>query len=611
MATSDERPVFDPRPRESYLRPIPEVIADVIPLHARRAAVLNAATSLTYADLGDYAARIAHAMLEAGVRRHDRAVLLFDHRPQALAAMLGVLQGGAIAVPLTASTPLARRDLVMRDAEPACVVTDIANEHEARALAPQRLPVITLERLPPAPPRRWPALHVSDPALIVYTSGSTGQPKGVVQSHRSIMHKVWATAQKFSTTPDDRITMFSTYAVGQGMTASMSALVCGATVCQFDVRRLGLERLAKWLEDERISIYISSATLFRALARAAAGELRCPDLRLIRLGSERVTVEDVSACRKLFAQARLLIAYSSTETANVAMHFIGDHEDFPWGIVPAGLPTDRVSVAIVDDAGQPLAPGQEGEIVVRSAYLPSGYWRDPERTARTYLTVAGAGGERQCRTGDVGRIRPDGCLEILGRKDRRVKVRGFRIELDEIEALLATHPSVARAAVLARPDHRGDPMLVAYLEMSAALETPIEEVRSFALARLPDHMVPTTFVVVEIMPVGDLGTVDRSRLPDPPRERPSMSAEYVPPRTPLERTIGGIWQEVLGHAAIGVHDPFLMVGGDSLRAAQIASRLSSALDLDVPLWELLEASTVANLAEIIAGKQAVVHNDAE
>jgi acyl carrier protein len=147
--------------------------------------------------------------------------------------------------------------------------------------------------------------------------------------------------------------------------------------------------------------------------------------------------------------------------------------------------------------------------------------------------------------------------------------------------------------------------------MRAGIGTPIEDVRSFALARLPDHMVPTTFVVVETMPVGDLGKVDRSRLPDPPRERPSMSAEYEPPRTPLERTIGGIWREVLGHDAIGVHDPFLMVGGDSLRAAQIASRLSSTLDLDVPLWELLEASTIASLAEIIARKQAALLNDAE
>jgi len=602
MASGDESPVMNPRSRRAYLRPIPEVIADAVALHAQRPAIRNLAGNLSYADLADDAARVAHVALETGLRPQDRALLLFDHRPRAISALLGVIKAGGIAVPLTASTPLARRELVLRDAEPACVITDVANEHDARALAPQRLPVIVIDRLAPAPPRRWPTLDVSDPAVISYTSGSTGQPKGVVQSHASIMQKLWATAQRLETTPDDRITMFSTYAVGQGMTAAMSALVCGATVCQFDVRRLGFERLAKWLVDERISIYISSATLIRALGRAT-GEVGCTGLRVVRVGSERVTVEDVAACRRMFPQARMLIAYSSTETANIAMHVVGEHETFPSGVVPVGLPNPGVTVSIIDEAGEALQPGQEGEVVVQSAYLPKGYWRDPERTARTYMTVAGVDGERLCRTGDLGRIRTDGCLEVLGRKDRRVKIRGFRIELDEIESLLGRHASVARAAVLAKPDHRGDLLLVAYLEMADGLATPIEDVRSFALARLPDYMVPTSFVVVEKMPAGDLGKVDRSRLPDPPRARPSMSAEYVAPRTPLERTISTIWQDVLGHDAIGVHDPFLMIGGDSLRAAQIASRVSSALERDVPLWELLDASTIANLAEIIERKQ--------
>jgi len=602
MASGDESPVMNPRSRRAYLRPIPEVIADAVALHAQRPAIRNLAGNLSYADLADDAARVAHVALETGLRPQDRALLLFDHRPRAISALLGVIKAGGIAVPLTASTPLARRELVLRDAEPACVITDVANEHDARALAPQRLPVIVIDRLAPAPPRRWPTLDVSDPAVISYTSGSTGQPKGVVQSHASIMQKLWATAQRLETTPDDRITMFSTYAVGQGMTAAMSALVCGATVCQFDVRRLGFERLAKWLVDERISIYISSATLIRALGRAT-GEVGCTGLRVVRVGSERVTVEDVAACRRMFPQARMLIAYSSTETANIAMHVVGEHETFPSGVVPVGLPNPGVTVSIIDEAGEALQPGQEGEVVVQSAYLPKGYWRDPERTARTYMTVAGVDGERLCRTGDLGRIRTDGCLEVLGRKDRRVKIRGFRIELDEIESLLGRHASVARAAVLAKPDHRGDLLLVAYLEMADGLATPIEDVRSFALARLPDYMVPTSFVVVENMPAGDLGKVDRARLPDPPRARPSMSAEYVAPRTPLERTISTIWQDVLGHDAIGVHDPFLMIGGDSLRAAQIASRVSSALERDVPLWELLDASTIANLAEIIERKQ--------
>jgi acyl carrier protein len=286
------------------------------------------------------------------------------------------------------------------------------------------------------------------------------------------------------------------------------------------------------------------------------------------------------------------------------MHFVGADEQFPDGIVPVGRPSEGVSVSIVDELGQPLPPGNEGEILVRSAYLPAGYWRDAERTARTYQPVPDASEERLCRTGDLGRMRPDGCLEHRGRKDRRAKIRGYRVELEEVEGVLSNHPSVMHAAVLARPDRRGDPMLVAYLEMKGGANTPVEDVREHAALHLPDYMVPATFVVLDAMPTSDTGKINRSRLPDSPLDRPSLSAAYVPPRTALESTIAAIWREVLGLDGVGVHDPLLMVGGDSLRAAQISSRLSAAVGVEVPLWELLEASTIASVAALIAQKNA-------
>jgi acyl-coenzyme A synthetase/AMP-(fatty) acid ligase/aryl carrier-like protein len=448
----------------------------------------------------------------------------------------------------------------------------------------------------------------------MYTSGSSGEPKGVVQTHRSVLQKIRATTLMLEITPADRIAMFSTYAVGQGLTAVFSALLRGGAVCQFDVRRQGLEQLARWLVEQRISIYISSATLFRSLVRTLDRSARFPDLRLIRLGSERVTTEDVDAYRRLFGVSlthktthesestapRLLIAYSSTETANISMHFVRPDEQFPDGIVPVGRPSEGVTVSVVDESGQPLPPGEEGEIVVRSAYLPAGYWRDAERTAWTYLPVSNAPDERICRTGDLGRMRPDGCLEHRGRKDRRVKIRGYRVELEEVEGFLSSHPSVAHAAVLARADRRGDPMLVAYLEMKAGASTPVEDIREYASLHLPDYMVPATFIVLDAMPTSDTGKINRSRLPDPPLDRPSLSAAYVSPRTALESTIAAIWRDVLGLDGVGVHDPLLMVGGDSLRAAQISSRLSAAVGVEVQLWELLEASTIAGVAALVA-----------
>lgn len=612
-ATVEHVPL-EPFPREHLQIPIPQLLDAAAHRYADREAICGADGSFTYRDTRDLIDRVAQAILEASVAPGDRVVLLFGHRAAAFAAALGVVKSGAIAVPLTASTPADRRDRIARDAQPSCVVTDIANESDARALARGTMPVIVVERLLPSHGRKWPSLSASDPAFIMYTSGSSGEPKGVVQTHRSVLQKIRATTLMLETTPADRIAMFSTYAVGQGLTAVFSALLRGAAVCQFDVRRQGLEQLARWLVEQRISIYISSATLFRSLVRTLDSSARFPDLRLIRLGSERITTEDVDAYRRLFggglahttthesesSTPRLLIAYSSTETANISMHFVGPDEQFPDGIVPVGRPSEGVMVSVVDESGQPLPPGQEGEIVVRSADLPAGYWRDAERTARTYLTVSDAPEERICRTGDLGRIRPDGCLEHRGRKDRRVKIRGYRVELEEVERRLSSHRSVAHAAVLARADRRGDPMLVAYLEMRAGASTPVEDIREYASLHLPDYMVPATFIVLDAMPAGDTGKINRSRLPDPPLDRPSLSAAYVPPRTALESTIAAIWRDVLGLDGVGVHDPLLMVGGDSLRAAQISSRLSAAVGVEVPLGELLEASTIAGIATLVA-----------
>ena len=319
-----ERVPVEPFPQEHLAIPTPRLIDAAARRYADREAICDDDVSFTYRDTCDVIDRVAHAILEVSVAPQDRVVLLFGHRVAAFAAALGVVKSGAIAVPMMASTPADRRDLIARDAQPACVVTDIANESEALALAHGRMPVIVIERLLPTFDREWPFLDASAPAFIMYTSGSSGEPKGVVQTHRSVLQKIRATTLMLEITPADRIAMFSTYAVGQGLTAMFSALLRGGTVCQFDVRRQGLERLARWLVEKRISIYISSATLFRSLVRTLDRFAQFPDLRVIRLGSERITTEDVAAYRRLFAShAQLLIAYSSTETANISMHFVG------------------------------------------------------------------------------------------------------------------------------------------------------------------------------------------------------------------------------------------------------------------------------------------------
>jgi nonribosomal peptide synthetase DhbF len=258
-------------------------------------------------------------------------------------------------------------------------------------------------------------------------------------------------------------------------------------------------------------------------------------------------------------------------------------------------------VSIVDEEGRDLPQGTTGEIAVQGRDLPLGYFRDDALTAARYQTAVDAPGERRYLTGDLGRLRTDGQLEHLGRKDRRVKVRGFRIELDEIEHTLLQHPGVARVAVEAMPDRRGDVMLVAYLEPTGPTAASAADFRAFLGPRLADYKIPSRFIALAQFPMSDSGKIVRSRLPAVEASQALTGTPRARAETTLQALVTGVWIEVLGDDGIGIDDSFLMVGGDSLRAAQIASRLSTALGADVPLTLLLEAETIRRLAERLEG----------
>jgi amino acid adenylation domain-containing protein len=584
-------------------RSIPEVFDRVAARYAAREAISGADTSLTYRETADIANRVAQALLDLGINESDRVALFFDQRPVAVAVLLGVLKSAAIAVPLVPSHPDGRLRQIIADSEVRAVVTQRSRTAQARFLFGSEVPILEAEQLLPARRRGWPRVEPSSVALLFYTSGSTGEPKGVIQTHRNVLRNALVTSATFQVHADDRVTMLGTYGVAQSLTCMMMAMLRGATVCPFDIPRQGLAALARWLVAERITVFYSSATLFRSLARAVDETFRYPDVRLVRLGSERVTVADVEAHRRMFlSHTRLIVSYSSSETLSITIHDVKRGTIFANGIVPVGQPSAGVSVCILDDAGRELPPGEEGEIAVRSVYLSPGYWRDEARTAGAFRPVPGSPPLREYRTGDLGRLRADGCLEHLGRKDFRVKIRGFRVELEEIETVLAGHPDVVHAAAAARSGLQGVSDIVAYVQLRTGASLSMEAMRAFLSARLPDYMIPARFVRLSQMPMTPTGKVNRAALPHPEADRPEMAAEYVAPRTSLEQTIALVWQQVLGLERIGVDDDFLMLGGDSLRAAQVVSRVSAAVGVEVHMWELLEAASVAQLAGVVAAK---------
>jgi amino acid adenylation domain-containing protein len=580
-----------------------EAIADRFEMIARaqpgRQAVSADGQQASYGELAAHAARIASRLLRKGVQQGDRIALYFEHGPAALAAWLGVLKSGAIAVPLVPTHPVERLRLLVSDASAWIVLSEFRSLEKAAAVAAGFADVLDVDAVGDETQRACPRVGPADPATILYTSGTSGKPKGVIQTHGNILKKVDVCAAAFATTPSDRFSLLTWCAMAQGTIVTASALLSGATLCTFNVRQEGLSGLADWIVRERISIYVSVSSLFRSLARTLEPARRFPDVRVVRIGGERVTVEDVEACRRLFPQpARLLVSYAATEAGPISLHEIGDGETFPDGVVPAGKALDGVTVLVCDEHGGRLPDGDQGELVVRSAFLSPGYWGQPAETARAFTASNNASGEREYRTGDLGRIR-GGRIEHLGRIGHRVQIGGLRIELEEIESALYACPGVLRAAALAKPRGNDELQVVAYIQPLDGCRPTVDTMRASLGTRLPEQMIPSQFVFLKDIPLGGSGKIDRQRLPDPGAERPTLSSDWAEPVTPTERAVAEVVCDVLGIARVGREDAFLSLGGDSLRAGQVASRLGKRFGKQVSLGDLLSASTVAKIAALV------------
>ena len=560
-------------------------------------AVRTLTDSLTFRQLDERANGVAEELRRMGAT-DARVALLTDQEPRGCAALVGILKSGATCVPISQTDPPDRILQILEDSGTRVIVTHAPYLERMSSPSFARLQVLDLGDVAPVVTRRFPLPDANRLALILYTSGSTGRPKGVMRTSDVTSQQVFAWQGAVGIGSNDRVTLFATFGTGQGNSTTLLALLSGATLCPFKVRDEGITSLSSWLRAHRITVYVSSVTLFRSLAKNLDDGVDYPDLRLIRIGGERVTPYDVELARRHFPNADLVHTYSATETGNIAMYKVPGNVRFATDeIVPVGRPRDGVHVRILSEDGRDVPSGEVGEIVVRSPLLSSGYWKDPDRTTQVFGPFPDAPGERVCRLGDLGCLRPDGNLEYHGRKDFRVKIRGFRIELEEVESSIVSHPDVARVAVAAKSQTNGvDLVLVAYIQVVDGARLTPEAIRLYLADRLPGHMVPSLFIFLDDLPLTASGKINRKALPNLSSKGPTLSQEFVAPRTPLETSIAEVWKEVLDLDTVGVHDHFLEVGGDSLRAGQVVARLRDVVQIEVPLRDLFEAATVAELA---------------
>jgi len=553
--------------------------------------------TVTYATLNKMANRVAHAIRAVSGRSNEPAAVFGANDAETIADIMGVLKAGKIYVPLENSFSDAWAKFILADTNAKIVVI---GDHRPDAIHPALSPghILLDSKTFHA---HWSEENLEDvvsPATlsqILYTSGTTGEPKGVMDNHRNILHNTMRLTNALHISPEDRISLVRPPTTGGGLCNLLLALLTGSTIFPVDLKKVGLQGLGSWLKRERITILHAGAAVIRNFAQQLTGHQTFPDLRLIRVGSGQIFGRDVELLQRYFPNALLLHILSCTEINTYRVNFLDKYSKIPDGAVPVGYSVDDTDVLILDDFGNALGANQAGEIAVRSAYISPGYWNNSTLTQEVFSS-RDAEGRQIFRTGDLGRIQPNGCLEYLGRKDFRLKIRGYSIQAEEVEQALLRLPEITQAVVLARKDARGDERLVAYVTRAKDEFPTITQLRRSVKKWLPDYMVPNKFVILESLPMTNAGKIDRQGLPAPNLDRPELENEFSAPKTMVESVLAKIWSQALGINCIGIHDSFFDLGGDSIVASRIVSAIARVFPWELTMQEFYDACTIAGTA---------------
>ena len=565
-------------------------------------AVVSAGLRFTYIELNQVANRIARAVLSRLGENEEPVGLLLDHGALLIAAILGVLKAGQIYMSLDRSDPEPRMASMLEDSQARLLLTSTKHLSLAQQLAQGGQKILNCDDLDNgiAAGNLDRSISPAASALMLYTSGTTGRPKGVVHSHRNILVEARNYTNYARISPDDRLTLWHSCSYANSIRNLYAALLNGAGLFIYDLAAEGFPGLAEWMRTHRISILNTLPTTFRLFCQTLAPDTAFPAVRILRVGGESINRDDIRRYQHHFPSHCLLMhGLGPTETLDI-LHYSITHD---WQAsevkIPIGYAVPDKDVVLLDEAGEEVGAHQIGEIAVRSKHLALGYWGQPELTQSAFVPDPHRGDGRLYRTGDLGVMRPDGCLTHLGRKDFQVKIRGYRVEVTAIEEALLEMDSIEAAVVQAQVDDTGEQRLVAYVVPIAGAEPTVNELRRGLARTLPDYMRPSAFVFLETLPLSTTGKIDRRALPMPDRVRPRLEEAFVAPRSPTEEIVAKTWAKLLDLKQVGIHDNFFDLGGNSLLATQVISRLRDIFEMEVPLHRLLEAPTVAALAEYI------------
>jgi amino acid adenylation domain-containing protein len=567
-------------------------------------AVQEGERRLTYRELDERANALARRLVKLGVGPGELVAMCTERHLELVVGILGALKAGGAYVPIDLSYPSDRLAFMLADAKARVVLTraelaETLPEHDGETV------VIDADAAPGEPgapgdmerARLGPTSMADDLAYVIYTSGSTGVPKGVELGHRGLVNLLTWHQRAYGVQPADRATHLAGLAFDASVWELWPYLTAGSSMhLVADEVRLSPPALLEWFRANRIT----QSFVPTPLAEAVLKEPLPDDLALewMLTGGDKLHAPPPAG-----TPFRLVNHYGPTENTVVATccevpAFEGDEPQGDFA-PPIGGPIDNVRAYVVDAALQPLPVGVPGELVIGGTSLALGYHDRADLTTEKFVPdpFSDEPGARLYRTGDLVRWRPDGQIDFLGRIDAQVKVRGFRVELGEVEAVLGQHEGVADCAVLIRTDESAGPQLIAYVVRTADVETPAGELRRHLAESLPDYMVPAAFVALPSLPLTPNGKVDRRALPEPGPEAFAADVPYVAPEGDLEERIAAVWKAVLKTEAVGASTNFFELGGHSLLLAEVQVRLQESVAPEVSIIELFQYPTVRALAE--------------
>jgi len=594
-----------PFSREYLKKTVVDRFEFIVKTHPQSVAINDMGDEYTYQELNLHATTLAREIYRKQKRfgNQENAIgLILGQKVDTIIGILGTLKAGGFFTPIDPGLPNRRITYLLNDSNVKLLITNNKYLPIISRFGFDEKHVINLDTLEQGNLEENLEIHGDENSItnLVYTSGSTGNPKGVIFTNRNLLHSAWWGGEIYAISPKDRVSLISSFSFGGAILHSFRALLNGGSLYLYDIKNNGLKKLGKWLIDNNLTVFQATPTTFRQFVKLIEEEDSFPALRIVNMGGETIRRSDIELFYKYFSENTLLrLGGGTTEALIIATCFLKHGSVLPPLGVPMGYIIPDKEVEIWDEHNR-LVYGEEiGEIVVRSKFLSAGYWNQSDRKQQGFFADPDCKKSGLYKTGDLGILTTEGLLFHKGRKDFQIKIRGQRVELGEIETTLLALEGVLEAAVIGRPDPEGETRLIAYLVPEKEINFSISLIRSYLTERLPDYMVPRYYYFLEEFPLTTSMKTDYSSLPDPGTDRPNIDTPYMPPRSSLEEKLASIWSEVLNVVPIGINDSFFDLGGHSLQVTQIINKVQAEFMMPIKISQLFEAPTVLELAALI------------